>query len=266
MSAVITEVLIDRLTAMQERDLRSLFSVYLDAVASSVTMPLLADDPWESFDALDRSAASEKALPQARASSSWTDGAAWSASSEPKRFHTLAPMPDLRGPDQRTTEPEGVVLVGDAGIRPLAVDLPGPDARRGPREVRYDARTARAPGRSWSRPPCSAPPSPRPRRCWAYVAVTRMLAPIGVLSSHFGQGSTGAVVPIGEDSLARQTPEFRALFGRFNAMARAVDEREALAARLADEERLASLGRLASGMAHEINNPPRRPFRRARQP
>src|SRR5918995_6522605 len=49
--------------------------------------------------------------------------------------------------------------------------------------------------------------------------------------------------------------EFRPLFGAFNGMVEAVREREGLARQLAGEERLASLGRLASGMAHEINNP-----------
>jgi signal transduction histidine kinase len=38
-------------------------------------------------------------------------------------------------------------------------------------------------------------------------------------------------------------------------LAAAVTEREALKAQLAEEKRLASLGLLASGMAHEINNP-----------
>src|SRR5205085_2234250 len=48
---------------------------------------------------------------------------------------------------------------------------------------------------------------------------------------------------------------FRRLFQRYNAVANAVNEREMLAGRLAEEEKLASLGRLASGLAHEINNP-----------
>ncbi|MCC7274233.1 MAG: HAMP domain-containing histidine kinase [Alphaproteobacteria bacterium] len=49
--------------------------------------------------------------------------------------------------------------------------------------------------------------------------------------------------------------EFGALFRGYNAMVRAAGEREALRLRLAEEERLATLGTLAGSMAHEVNNP-----------
>ena len=45
------------------------------------------------------------------------------------------------------------------------------------------------------------------------------------------------------------------MFDRFNAMARALNEHEELASHLADQEKYAVLGKLASGMAHEVNNP-----------
>src|SRR5690606_17017054 len=48
---------------------------------------------------------------------------------------------------------------------------------------------------------------------------------------------------------------FSQLFRRFNALVQQVNEREQLLQRLAEEERLAAVGRLASGLAHEINNP-----------
>lgn len=44
-------------------------------------------------------------------------------------------------------------------------------------------------------------------------------------------------------------------FSADNRMARAVDECEAMGIRLAEEEKLGSLGRLSSAIAHEINDP-----------
>ncbi len=44
-------------------------------------------------------------------------------------------------------------------------------------------------------------------------------------------------------------------FRRDNAAAIAMAEREALLTRLAEEERRALVGRYASAMAHEVNNP-----------
>jgi signal transduction histidine kinase len=88
-----------------------------------------------------------------------------------------------------------------------------------------------------------------------YFAVRRMLAPVKTLSSHLSPraGDPISAIPVGLHGSADS--EFGILFRRYNAMVDAINERQHLAKMLAEEEKLASLGRLASGMAHEINNP-----------
>ncbi len=88
-----------------------------------------------------------------------------------------------------------------------------------------------------------------------YFTVRRMVRPIKILSQHLDRGQRGPVEAIPDHDVDGYGPEFSRLFRRYNAMVRGVNEREVLATRLSEEERLASLGRLASGIAHEINNP-----------
>ncbi|MGO8972190.1 MAG: sensor histidine kinase, partial [Steroidobacteraceae bacterium] len=88
-----------------------------------------------------------------------------------------------------------------------------------------------------------------------YFAVKHMLQPLGVLSRYVERAREGRVEPIPERYRKKVASEFGQLFDRFNAMARAVSDRETLASHLAEQDKYAMLGRLASGMAHEVNNP-----------
>ena len=82
-----------------------------------------------------------------------------------------------------------------------------------------------------------------------------MLKPLSVLSGYVERVRAGRADPIPESKRQHISREFDLLFDRFNAMARALNEHEELASHLADQEKYAVLGKLASGMAHEVNNP-----------
>ena len=66
------------------------------------------------------------------------------------------------------------------------------------------------------------------------LALARMLKPLSVLTGYMERVRAGRADPIPESKRRRISREFDLLFDRFNAMARALNDREELASRLAD--------------------------------
>ncbi|TNC67243.1 ATP-binding protein [Rubellimicrobium roseum] len=85
-----------------------------------------------------------------------------------------------------------------------------------------------------------------------YWTVRRMMRPLRVLARHMDM-TEGRPTAIPLDP--RHDPEVARLFRTYNDMAGAVEARSEAERRFAERERYASLGRLSSSLAHEINNP-----------
>lgn len=252
-SAVVTDRVLTRLIDTQNRHLTELSDAYLDGVSSAVIPHVLRDDIWEVYDALDRAAQRYEGLDIV-----WTTvadpGGRVIASSRPRDFplQTELPVPvrsRLNGAsDSATNEDHGVFHVK--------------------RELKHQNRTI---GAIYAEVRIGTLIEERKEvlatliasntaltllfAIIGYIVVRRMMRPIRILSEHMRSGAEGSVAPVPAGLIGRPQSEFGQLFRRYNSLVEAVAERERLLKNLAEEERLAALGRLASGMAHEINNP-----------
>ena len=245
--------MLNRLESDQESNLRHLTSAYLDGLSTAVLRSAIHADVWETFDALDRARDRYAGLKVRFAIVTLPNGNVLAAS-DPLKFPVQTNVsPDV---ERRFPAKDGLIIDTASGSAWLARSL---------REEGYSV------GRILADIDISE--LLRVRRqvlltlvavnaglalgfaTIAYFALRRMLKPLSVLSGYVERVRAGRADPIPESMRLRVSREFDLLFDRFNAMAHALNEHEELASRLADQEKYAVLGKLASGMAHEVNNP-----------
>ena len=253
-AVVISNVVLQRLAADQRTALHELTESYLDGLSTALLPSVIRRDIWETFDVLDRSRARYSAVKARDVVVTLADGSVLAAS-DPHVHSTGSKLPAglfarFRGNDGLAIdEASGLAWVRRA-LSQENIDLGNIIAEIDIREllaVRHNVLITLIAVNALLTLLFGT---------IGYVVVRRMLRPISVLTEHVDRIRDGTMQPIPERHLADQKgTEFGRLFASFNSMARALREREALEARLAKGEKIALLGRLASGMAHEVNNP-----------
>ncbi|MBB4001333.1 sensor histidine kinase [Aurantimonas endophytica] len=251
-SVLVSQQVLSRLQATQEKHLQEMGNAYLDGLSSSLIPALLRHDVWEAFDTIDRAKGMYRGL--APAGTIVLDAQAMVlAASDPRAVPTGLSLPAnvaARFP------PGGGFLAEDDGSRAyLSRDLVFQDRTLGSVYASFDTSHLAAERREVLLTLIASNAFiTLILAILGYLVVKRMVRPIRLLSDHLQQSASSDVVPVPAEFQAARGETGR-LFRSYGRLVDAVRERGELAQRLADEQRLASLGRLASGMAHEINNP-----------
>jgi signal transduction histidine kinase len=248
---ILSERVLARLDATQTRHLAELGDAYLDGISSSIIPAVLRADVWEVFDTLERAQELYRGLEPVQTVVADRRGIVLAAS-DPRALPVGHRLPEgfvARFPPGNgvaaATGAERAYLhralvtqgrpIGD--IYAILDTAPLVAERRGVLGALVLSNTALT----------------LVLAAGGFLLVRRMVQPVRVLADHLADG-TNRPRPIPPQAVPTHGEHAR-LFRAYNALVAGVEEREALTSRLAEEERLASLGRLASGMAHEINNP-----------
>jgi signal transduction histidine kinase len=248
----VSNVVLARLGAVQRTGLEQTTSVYLDGLSTAVLPSVIRADVWETFDALDRARDRYRGVKARFAAVTLPNGLVL-ASSDPRLFPSGAPLPAkllerITTDELALDEAAGLAWVSRELVQEgipvgrIVAEIDIGDLLALRREVLIALVLLNA---ALTLTFAAA----------GYLWIRRMMRPIGLLTAHIERAHDGVVEPLPAQLAHGRDAELHRLIKSFNAMAAALKERAALAQRLAEEEKAALLGKLASGMAHEVNNP-----------
>lgn len=250
---VLTDQVLKRLADSQARHFQELTAAYLDGLSSSVVPAVLRGDTWETFDNLDRARSLYHGLKIVETVVTDANGVVL-GSYNPRTVPAFTQIPSgMIARFDRSIDSWLDENIERAGVRRFLTDQ---GRLIGVIYAQFDV-TERFRERSsvlWTLVATNLAITALVAAV-GFLLVRRMLRPVQSLTRHFRRGLSGELLPIAEQDLGPENSEFGRLFRHYNMMVHSWNDRGAMAARVAEEQRLASLGRLASGMAHEINNP-----------
>lgn len=251
-SLTLSERVLSRLSENQQSYLEGLANSYLGGVAASVSPSVLRRDSWEIYDTLLRMKPEKVSVLPLETIVTTPDDITL-ASDLPNRFPTFQPVRSeflsefsddqmqLNTQSELGFQMRPIMLRGDT-IGKVYVVFDASSLLEERREVLLallltnGALTILFAG-------------------IGFLMVRRMVGPMQVLENHLQTATSGGLERIAEHEFPKASRDARRMFSAFNTLVDAEREREMLVDRLGKEERMGSLGRLASGMAHEINNP-----------
>jgi signal transduction histidine kinase len=258
MSSIVSYLILDRMAAAQQKALAQLAEAYLDGVSTALMPHVIRRDSWEVFDTLDR-AREHYAAVKAVFTVVALPGDQVLASSNPSLFPVLSELPwELREPfvDGHLMFPNRIHINEEQGVALVWRPLMEAEQQVGDLFAELDISHLLAERRQVLFTLLSgAFLLTLTFVLIGYAAVRWMVRPIGLLSHFVESVRDGYDEPLPANMLMDQRTEFGLLFKQFDAMKDSIREREELATRLAEEEKLALIGKLASSMAHEVNNP-----------
>ena len=219
-SAVITNRVLARLEEAQARQMQELAAMYLDGLSAALIPTVVRNDVWEVFDTLDRSRERYRGLNIRWTAVTDAEGRVIAAS-DPLRFpsQSTPDLPAKAGGSAVTLEEANATAFLDRVLayqdRPIGRIFAEADIKNLLAERDEVFRTLLLTNLMLT----------VVMAVLGFVAVRRMLEPVRILSNHLDAATQGHIEPIPATVAARQTREFRRLFGRYNALAQAVNER-----------------------------------------